>query len=461
MTTDTLEVLRMYELLPPPSLDKLQKTWTADSLTTFLDRYLAYRREAVREYQQTLSAENPPVSLFLDPLDCGSAANILQHALLAHYLVMPDPITILHCPQRPLNVWLQQLHSALTLISSISALLKSNFVVLIPDPCHCAIQPQAFQRAQAVLEDPRARDIWYSYGNACKGESPAKVSIGSDIHLQAPIYHLHLGSHFAMQIAWPDAPGIREALNSNPKLHIDGGGPHQKFKRLTMKQASIYEKLEPIIKKFYLQPVTQFQSALLMARLWAQDRFSTLNPLSTSILRHDLDVEASTIHDKSAWIQPAQCAITALGITSTDPQRTMDFRDQHAELFEAHLALMRDTFARIQLVPGDSNFSKEIANIVKTEIQPDLKKLDAELRGAAGRKAIWASTFALTTLAGMALAIANPDNWATTAATAISALPTAAAVGVEYWNSRVAKTNPLYFLWNARQHGLSKKPHRI
>src|SRR5258707_529278 len=93
-----ISFLELHELLPVPPLAELTKRWTEGALTAFLDRYLAFLRSQSEAFHARLNSADPPVAVFLDPLDCGRKETFLQHAFLADVLVLIDPISVLHCP---------------------------------------------------------------------------------------------------------------------------------------------------------------------------------------------------------------------------------------------------------------------------------------------------------------------------------------------------------------------------
>ena len=460
MSKNIVEFLELHELLPVPSIGQLSAKWTEGALRDFLDRYLAFLRQQSQLLHVSLNSEHPPSLLFLDPLDSGRRETFLQHLLLADGVVIMDPISVLHCPPRPLNTWLQQLHQALVFVQGIREMLTRGFVHTVPDPTHCGLHAEAINRAKAVLEDQASREIWFSHSHACKGKLPATISIGGKPNVNAPLYHFHLGPHFTMNSSFPALPGDKAAISKQPHIHFDMGGPNQRFDRISMKNAVIYEKLESQVKGFLLRPVAQYESCLLMARVWSNDRFSTLNPLTTAVLSRDLASEAVAVSKESEWIAPAECAIRMLGIESTEIGRALDFREKYADAFKSHLEGLDDIYRGIQSTTAEPGFRDEVGAIIKEKMQPRFRELEAETRSLAGTIKINAGFFGIITLAGTALILADPKNWIANAGTALAGLGPVANGLTEWWKGRVAQSrNPLYFLWKAREHGLSRKPH--
>jgi hypothetical protein len=243
----------------------------------------------------------------------------------------------------------------------------------------------------------------------------------------------------------------------NPHIHFDGRGPQQRYEKLSVKRAIIYDQIPELqLRQFFMPAVTQYESNLLMSRLWTRDRFSTLNPLTTAALLRDVHREAQAIVDKSKWTAPAQCVMKAVGLETQDPLRALDFRERNLDAFERYLAALQVMCDSVQAVPVDANFQREVQNLLSQKLQPAISECEAEIRSAVGAARINVGTFSLITLGGVALVLADPTQWSGGAATAIGALGALGGAAAEYWKGHVLRqANPMYFLWKAKKHGLT------
>lgn len=458
--SSTLDFLQLHELLPLPPVGDLERKWTLGSLKDFLNRYLAFRRTEAAKFRGILGSGSSPSTLFLDPLDCGRPASFTQHLFLTERVVINDPITMIHCPDRPFAAWVKDLHRSLSFISLIQHLLRRDFVELVPDPRHCGLGEQAGKRAQDVLSNADLRGKWYESGHVCWGTLPAKITMGGTITVESPHYHLHLGSNTQYVSRFPDSPAIQAALKLNPSIHVDGRGTAQRFEKLTIRRAMTHRGLEEEpIKKFFLPHVTNYEASLLMAQMWAKDRFSTLNPLTADLLNRDYGDNSTAARD-SAWIPPARCAVNALGLDASDPQHALDFRDANADAFRRYVKTLEMLSEEVKGIPADPNFANEVGAVVEKKIQPELRQLDAELRAAASAVKIYGGVFAAITLGGVALMVADPQQWSGAVTTALGALGTAASAAAEWRKAKiVADQKPLFFLWKAKKHGLLPEAH--
>lgn len=448
-TESLLDVLKMYELLPVPSMEVLRKNWTMETLQGFLNSYLKFQLANAKKLQASLSASDPPLWIYIDPLDAGNPSVLVQHILLAERIVTIDPIAVLHCPAREFRQWLQSLHGALKYVERNRELIKHEFLVLVPDPRHYGLGNYLEERVKVILADKDAREMWYSNGHLCVGALPTIVTNGAN-HVEAPCYHFHFGHHFALEAKFAD-PGIIGS-NEPPHLHFDFRGSAQTFKKLSVKRGIIYHGLEREVQQFFAQPILEYQASLAMSRVWAHDRLSTFNPLTAEVLRRDVAREAKNVVAGSQWIMPAQVALKRMGVEALSPIHALEFREQYQAAFRRNIRLMQELCGSVQAVPSDKCFGKEIEHLISTKFDPTFKELDAELRAAEG--VTKTRTISLFTLVGSALVLGANAGWSAGLAAALGALPTVEAEISDRWKRHVvSQRNPMYFLWKARRHG--------
>jgi len=440
----TVEFLKLHELLPVPALSTLQSRWTPDILRGFLDRYLAFARQNAA----TISLEANETRIFLDPLDAHVREAYLQHLLIADRVVIVDPITALHCPARQHNEWLRELRDACSFISKIQDLINMGFVVTVPDPCHCGLQKDAIERTTRVLEDPEACRPWYEFGHVCKSETEASVQI-NDEKLRATLYHIHLGRN-SLHTFRSKCVGDS---NSKPRVHVEVNG---KFKRMSVQHAVNHENLKESVTHFFTRQIFQHQASLLMSRQWCDSRYSSLNPLSASVVSRDIDRLSRTVGQASNWVAPAKASLKLLGFDGSNVGMAQEVKAKYHEPFRRYSTYMREVFSDIQRLPADQHFQREVKEIVNRTLAKEIVDCEREIRSCTRSIKTGVGFFGLIGVSATALALGDPSQWQGAATLALGALSTLVGPAEAISRVREVRQNPVYFLIKAQKHGLSK-----
>ena len=442
-----IDLLKKYDLIPLASAQTIAANWNERKLKDFLQEYLEFVKSGSSKI-----IDDGKKRVFLDPLDSHLREVYLRHILITDQVVIVDPITPLHCPPRPYNQWIKELHGACHRLLNVADLIDAGFVITAPDPCHCGLNSKAYETAKAILEDEEARRPWYESAYVCKNEN-GRISVNGRMS-SGKLYHIHLGPHLEMTGNFNHPAGLPKP---GPGVHLDfkiqNQGP---FKRMSTTHAMTSEGLAEKIKNFLLRPVSQHQGSLLMANQWADNRYTSVNPLTESVLRRGTDDITRNLKDSSLWIPPALEAVRLLGFDGNNFKAALEAKEKYSNEFREYLRAIENIFEQVQHVPADSSFIKEVKHLLSDKIESEKREIEREVTQKMRTIRTNIGFFGVMAITGSILICALP-NQAAGIATMVGGAATTVIPSIEAALAiNDQRRNPMYFLWKSRKHGVLK-----